>query len=148
MVQAFSRCLPSSSESIAANLQAGGPDLAVSTLLQQAAYFLLSEHADVIPAAEDSLETFFASAAPVLLNVGGQQRVLAVGPGSIPEPWKKGLEAIYGNCVSTCSEPNQLTLYCNVDEIKYEDVLNQFTQHNPRLTEVAKRVHTRIDVDW
>jgi serine/threonine protein kinase len=95
--------------------------------------------------------SFPESAKPGLLNVGGGRRVIAVLPADTPvEPWKKKLEAIFGDCVIVESTDTQtkLTVTCEIEGISIETLLDNFRHKNPRLMDVASRVHTRIDIDW
>lgn len=85
-----------------------------------------------------------------LTNIGGGRRVLALLPDSAPrDHWKNQLVAEFGDCVTVGDSGSScISVYCEVERIRFEHVLSQFTRHNPRLNEVASRVHSRNDIEW
>ena len=126
---------------------------ATTVLLRDAeAYLLASANGDGSGSSDSRANKGFPeSAKPGLFNVGGGRRVVAVLPAETPvEPWKKKLEAIFGDCVIVESVDTQtkLSVTCEIEGISIETLLNNFQHKNPRLMEVAGRVHTRVDIDW
>jgi serine/threonine protein kinase len=95
-------------------------------------------------------ESFPASAKPFLRNVGGGQRVLAAIPEMAPlDHWKNTLQKHFGTCVSLCPMPGtDINVVCETEGISISAVLNTLSQHKPRITEMAARVHSRQDIPW
>ncbi|MFG0296598.1 MAG: tubulin-like doman-containing protein, partial [Maioricimonas sp. JB045] len=120
------------------------------TLRRYAVEFLASRSPQGHVAGKRSGKTFPATAHPELTNIGGGRRVLALLPDSAPrEHWKNQLVAEFGDCVTVGDSGSScISVYCEVERIRFEHVLSQFTRHNPRLNEVASRVHSRNDIEW
>ncbi|QDU37489.1 Tubulin-like protein [Maioricimonas rarisocia] len=121
-----------------------------AVLQRQAVEFLSDGIPGEQPAGTRSGKTLPEAAHPLLTNVGGGRRVLAVLPASASKDrWKSQLVDRFGNCVSlAASADNRVSVYCEVERITFENVLTQFTRLNPRLQEVAARVHSRNDIEW
>lgn len=120
----------------------------VVLLMRSAVGFLLTLTASATSSLEASSKQFPANAAPELTDVGGGRRVLALTPGPLTEDWRHKLQSEFGDCVNVCETGDELTVFCEVEGIDCTAVLSQFTERNPRLVELANRVHARIDVDW
>ena len=76
--------------------------------------------------------------------------MLAVVPdGLSTAQWKQKLEDEFGDCVSICPSTDQeLFVCCEVVGIKNEAILSQIADQNPHVSEIADRLHTRIDIEW
>ena len=98
-----------------------------------------------------SQKGFPESAEPELFNIGGGRRVLALLPeDTSSDDWVEKLKATFGNCVSSMTSEDQraLTVLCEVEGVSVETLLANFRHKNPRLSEVAARVHTRVDINF
>ena len=118
-------------------------------ILGQASAFLLANTGRVSGAETGS--GFPQSAAPELNNIGGRRRVLGMlPPGADAAEWKAKLQEHFGDCVTVenSSSSSELAVLCEVQGISIEQVLANFGHKNPRLVEVSRRVHTRVDIDW
>jgi serine/threonine protein kinase len=122
-----------------------------TVLLREAESYLLSNTGQSSGERNRTQSGFPQSARPRLFNTGGGQRVL----GSIPETasqedWLAKLNGVFGDCVATTAGRDQsmLAVTCEIEGISIETILNNFRYKNPRLMEVAERVHTRVDIDW
>jgi hypothetical protein len=123
--------------------------------LVSAAFSFLMSHGDGAAAAEERPEretnsNFPANAHPLLCNVGGHRRVLALLPRTTAaENWKTRLQAEFGNCVTIRQgDRREVTAYCEVEGIQLPDVIEALTSLRPRVAELAQRVHTRTDIAW
>jgi hypothetical protein len=131
-------------------LDATGDSVARTVLIDQAWTFLMAN----TPCDEDGQTPrslrFPESAQPVLSNTGGGRRVLAAMPESASSDyWSRRLIGEFGDCISLCTAAgDKLSVCCEVEGIRFESVLAQFTHHNPHLDEVAGRLHSRNDVEW
>jgi hypothetical protein len=150
MIAEFEDCVRSANDrSIAGCMDTRGTGHAEAALTQHAVHFVINRlNSQATSPKGEIVARFPTNAAPVLRNVGGQRRILAVTPGSLPENWRQGLTDTFGDCVSSCSMADHLAVYCEVEGIQYDDVYEYFVRHNSRLAEFAERVHTRIDIDW
>ena len=126
----------------------------ITLLKSLAANFLFAEvshSGQARPAATvGGMESFPASAKPFLRNVGGGQRVLAAIPEMAPlDHWRNTLQKHFGPCVSLCPMPgSDINVVCETEGISISAVLNTLSQHKPRITEMAARVHSRQDIPW
>lgn len=93
---------------------------------------------------------FPATAWPKIGGVGGIRRVLGLIPEELDmSDWKKRLQQEFDDCVGLRQQPgSHLSVYCELDEVPYESVINTLSYNRSHLEEVAGRVHTRIDIDW
>lgn len=93
---------------------------------------------------------FPSTASPVLANVGGGRRVLALIPSaSLAATWKPRLQAEFGDCVVVREAPGQgITACCEVEGIFVPAVIESLTHLRPGVAELAERVHSRIDIAW
>ncbi|MFK7820669.1 MAG: tubulin-like doman-containing protein [Planctomycetaceae bacterium] len=94
---------------------------------------------------------FPQSARPRLFNTGGGQRVIAAIPETASqENWSSKLASVFGDCVVAIQgdDPTTLAVTCEIENISIETLLDNFRFKNPRLMDVAARVHTRVDIDW
>lgn len=124
---------------------------ATEMLLRDAETYLLANASGRPHDTARSQGGFPESAKPELPNVGGGRRVLAVLPPSTPpDVWQRKLQAAFGDCVVVQSDPDQtkLAVTCEIEGISIETLLDNFRHKNPRLMDVAGRVHTRVDIDW
>jgi len=99
----------------------------------------------------DTKSGFPQSATPELANVGGMRRVLGMLPATADSrEWKAKLEEHFGDCVTIegSNQASELSVLCEIQGISIEQVLSNFEHKSPRLVEVSRRVHTRIDIDW
>lgn len=93
---------------------------------------------------------FPATAWPRLGGVGGIRRVLGLIPDGLDtDDWQRRLQTEFQDCVGVRQQPgDHLSVYCELDEVPYESIINTLSFNQPNLQEVASRVHTRIDVNW
>ncbi len=120
------------------------------TLLREAEAFMLAHASGVSADSGRWQRAFPESARPELSNIGGGRRVLAVLPTSAPlEQWREKLQATFGDCLTLRTEQtNRMTVICEVEAVSVDTVLTNFRHKNPRLADVAGRVHTRVDIAW
>lgn len=127
------------------------PEEATALLKRQAEAFMLAKASGVAEGSR-SQKGFPESAEPELFNIGGGRRVLAMLPaGTTADAWMPKLTQTFGDCVSHLAmqgEAANMTVLCEVQGVSIETLLNNFKHQNPRLMEVASRVHTRVDINW
>lgn len=93
---------------------------------------------------------FPATAWPKIGGVGGIRRVLGLIPEELDATdWRRRLQQEFADCVGLRQQPgSHLSIYCELDEVPFESVINTLSYNRSNLEEVASRVHTRIDIDW
>lgn len=93
---------------------------------------------------------FPATAWPRIGGIGGIRRVLGLIPEELDAAdWRKRLRQEFDDCVGLRQQPgSHLSVYCELDEVPFESVINTLCYNRSHLQEVASRVHTRIDIDW
>ena len=93
---------------------------------------------------------FPATVWPKLSGVGGIRRVLGLIPDELDAAdWRERLQQEFDDCVGIRQQPSSyLSVYCELDEVPFESVINTLSYNRSHLEEVASRVHTRIDIDW
>jgi hypothetical protein len=130
------------------------PSQSGAAVVSTAFRFLTAQSEDPAKSAEErraeSGGNFPSGAQPMLSNVGGHRRVLALLPHGIPaETWTSRFHAEFGDCV-TFRQTNQseLAVFCEVEGIQIPDILESLTSLRPRVAELAERIHTRIDIPW
>ena len=131
-------------------LDAGGDPDDSSVLIDLASAFLAAKTGPVEDGQMTPALRFPEAAQPVMSNVGGGRRVLAVIPESASSDyWNRRLVGEFGDCVTfRKAADDQLSVYCEVEGVNFESVLARFMHHDPRLAEVADRVHARNDIEW
>ena len=120
----------------------------LTTIAQQFLLIATDKDEDVAPTGQQ--KTFPATAWPKIGGVGGIRRVLGLVPealdGSI---WQKQLKQEFDDCVGIRQQPgSHLSVYCELDEVPYESIINSLSCNRLHLEDVASRIHTRIDIDW
>lgn len=126
-------------------------ETATQQLLNAAQGYLLAQAGKTPGDRSKSDSGFPSNARPRLFNAGGGHRVVAVLPPSASEEdWKQKLNEVFGDCASTVVREGQTELVVAVEAegIQIETILDNYRHKNPRLMEIAGRVHTRVDVDW
>ena len=126
-----------------------------STLTSDAANFLLLT---VSHGASRSAETsdrsvssaFPGNSRPLLRNVGGGQRVVAVVPeGMAPETWLAQLQNEFGHCVSVVPMKRQdICVFCETEGIAISTAMDSLSHLKPKIVELAGRLHSRQDIPW
>ncbi|MBL8814835.1 MAG: protein kinase [Planctomyces sp.] len=123
----------------------------IATLSADAMNFLLDkDQTDSANNTTPAAQSFPANAHPVIRNVGGSRRVLAILPKATdPAAWKSRLEAEFGPCVATQPmQTSDVSVYCELESIPIPWILETLTSHRPRVAEISERVHARNDVAW
>ena len=93
---------------------------------------------------------FPTDAWPVLRMCGGRRRVLAMLPANTDTAqWSARLKKTFGECVAVRQhDSNQISVVCEIEGVSIDRVIKRLTSDNPRVADIASRVHTRIDIDW
>lgn len=151
VVDAFDRSLRTSAPTLVADLYAGAYSSKECTakIMKLSRKFLVST-SNGEETADSEEKEFPATAWPVFRRVGGRRRVL----GSIPkdmesQEWRKTLKAEFGDCVAVRSTDNPMvSVVCEIEGVPMESVIMRLTGSNPHISDVADRIHTRIDVEW
>lgn len=88
-------------------------------------------------------------ALPGVGGVAGYRRVLAVLPAGVSEEsWRRRLTERFGNCVSLqTGTSDRVVVVCDVEGVQVEDIAATLAT-SEHLREIARRLHTRTDVDW
>lgn len=120
----------------------------LTTVAQQFLLVANDQHEDAPPAGLQ--KQFPATAWPKIGGVGGIRRVLGLIPEELDAAdWRKRLQKEFDDCVGIRQQPgSHLSVYCELDEVPFESVINTLCYNRSHLEEVASRVHTRIDIDW
>ena len=124
--------------------------IVLSQLVGLATEFLLTRSVNPESLDVNELSRFPANAQPHLQGVGGGRRVLGIAsPQMSTVTWSKSLEDLFGECVTLADDdtPN-LTVICETEGIAIDRVARQITHMQPRVVEMASRIHTRRDIDW
>ena len=126
-----------------------------STLTSDAANFLLltvSHGASLSAETSDrSVSSAFpGNSRPLLRNVGGGQRVVAVVPeGMAPETWLAQLQNEFGHCVSVVPMKRQdICVFCETEGIAISTAMDSLSHLKPKIVELAGRLHSRQDIPW
>lgn len=87
---------------------------------------------------------------PRFRGCGGKRRVLCVAPENInTAELEQTLRQEFDDCTGSRTEsiPCVLTV-CETTGVAIESLTSVLTRTNPKIADVAGRIHTRIDVDW
>lgn len=152
VVDAFDRSLRSTAPKFLAQFysRACTAEDCSAQLLTMATKFLVQASNGEEAATEPIDEEFPATAWPVFRKVGGQRRVLGSIPSALDaQEWRETLKTEFGDCVAVRPTADSVvSVACEIEGVPMETVLTRLTGNNPHITDVADRIHTRIDIDW
>jgi hypothetical protein len=122
------------------------PEAAVQYLIEQG----VSESGDL------AANLDVAGPSPVLSDVGGQHRVLAIGRGeparagaATTSPHDRKLRGVFGDCITPLRDPSESPCdVCEIDGIEIQSAIARLTNGSERLLQVAEQFHTRHDIEW
>lgn len=153
LIQDFDRFVRSGNGEILSQCadQKKSPKAVLGELSSMAQQFLIASTDDSEDAALKGLQKQFpATAWPRLAGVGGIRRVLGLIPEELDATdWRRRLQTEFQDCIGVRQQPgDHLSVYCELDEVPFESIINTICFNRANLQDVASRVHTRIDVDW
>lgn len=95
-------------------------------------------------------DEFPQNAWPRFRGSGGRRRVLSLVPtGSDWSDLEQKLRQEFDDCVAVrATGGDHLAVFCEIDGVPVETIINRLTHSNPSIADVASRIHTRIDIDW
>lgn len=156
IVAAFDRYLADDKATVLSEMAAPGVDterMAVD-LRKAAMELLMDDFMKSQPSSDDegsdSRTAFPLSASPLLRNVGGQRRVLALVPdGGDGDTWMERMRRAFGDCVSRCptGEP-RVEAICEVEGIAVHSAIESLSHLKSHMENLATQVHARNDISW
>jgi hypothetical protein len=98
----------------------------------------------------DQLQQWSAIATPALLSVGGAKRLFLAAPaGDAANRFASAMEQAVGEVATVLPNPTgDLVMFYEAERLPLDRVADFLARGYGDCTEVAERLHTRVDVEW